>query len=140
MAKSTNITDIRALRRNDHPDTSHAAALTVRSHHFETLALEIITEHGVPDKNGNGGCIADQLREGFARRAPPKTQFSNRRTGIHQQRLVIDTGLRRVGESGRRQAVYCATSLLSQEWIDWILNEYPKLNKPYREGVRVSQA
>lgn len=108
------MTERRKLRRNDHPDTSHAAAETCQAEQFEALALQVHVEHGPQ------GCTLDDLRKAFAERAPPNTQFVNRRTGLHQKGLVLDTGTRRKGESGKMQAVYVATSVLTPEWIEYI--------------------
>jgi hypothetical protein len=110
------MTDSHKLRRNDHPVTSHEAAETVDTEQFEALALQIHLEYGLH------GCTLDDLRHGFSLRAPPNTQFANRRTGLHQKGLVLDTGTKRRGEVGRRQSVYVATSLLTPEWIHWIKN------------------
>lgn len=104
------------LSRLEHPDTSKRAAETVDTARFEELALTIISEKGL------AGCTLDDLREEFKKRAPPNTQFVNRRTGLHQKGFVLDTGTRRAGESGRQQAVYVATSCLSPEWLDYIRN------------------
>lgn len=107
-------TETYKLSRTEHPDTSKAAAETVDTARFEELALAIITEKGL------SGCTLDDLREEFEKRAPPNTQFVNRRTGLHQKGFVLDTGTRRKGESGRQQAVYVSTALLSAEWVEWI--------------------
>lgn len=119
------------LSMTEHPDTSKAAAETVDTARFEELALLIISE------KGQFGCTLDDLREEFKKRAPPNTQFVNRRTGLHQKGFVLDTGTRRTGESGRQQAVYVATSQLTAEWLEWIKN-CPTARNPclWEEGVK----
>lgn len=124
-------TEPRKLRRNDHPDTSQKSAQSVQSAKYEQLALDVHLEAGLR------GCTLDDLRKAFADRAPPNTQYTNRRTGLHQKGLILDTGTRRIGESGKEQAVYVARSLLSPEWVEYIKQHpvacnpcfHPKLNE-----------
>lgn len=115
-------TEPHMLRRNDGPDTSEDAAQSVDTEQFETLAYKIILEHGLD------GCTMDQLREAFKERAPPLTQFVNRRTGIHQKGLVLVTPTCRRGVSGRRQYVYIARELLLPEWIADLKQNHGWLN------------
>jgi hypothetical protein len=117
------MTESHKLRRNDHPDTSHESAEQVDSERFEMLAYEIVLEHGLR------GCTLDDLEDGFAKRAPPGTQFANRRTGIHQKGLILDTGDRRVGRKNRRQAIYVARKLLTEELLIYIKN-HPDAHNP----------
>jgi hypothetical protein len=116
-------TEPRMIRRNDGPDTSEAAAHSVDTEQFERLAYAIILEHGID------GCTLDQLREGFLRRAPPHTQFVNRRTGLHQKGMVLVIPMTRRGEgSGKSQYVYVAKRLLLPEWIADLKQNHGWLN------------
>jgi hypothetical protein len=115
-------TDPHMLRRNEGPETSEDAAQSVDTAQFEALAFDIILGCGLD------GCIQDELREGFAVRAPPLTQFVNRRTGIHQKGLVLRTPIVRRGVSGREQHVYIAKKLMPQEWVDDLKLRYGWLN------------
>lgn len=116
-------TDPHKLRRTEGPETSEAAAESVDTAQFEALAYDIILKHGLD------GCTMDQLREGFKRRAPPNTQFVNRRTGLHQKGLVLVTPQTRRGVgSGKAQHVYIARSLLRPEWIADLKQNYGWLN------------
>ena len=120
-------TEPHKLRRNDHPDTSHESAETEQSAKYEKLALEIHEEFVL------AGCTLDDLYHAFQARAVPRTQFVNRRTGLHQKGLVLDTGTRRVGEAGKSQAVYVARSVLSKEWLEYIKG-HPDANNPCLHG------
>lgn len=124
MKKKDNViqfgTESRKIRRNDHPDTSFEAAATTDTGKYEQLAYEIITRHGI------NGCILDDVRQGFREAGAPRSavySVPSRITGLHQKGLVLDTGARKRGESGRRQAWYVATEFLSPEQIEWIKNQ-----------------
>ena len=106
------------LRRNDHPDTSFAAAVRVKSATYEALAYKVIKGFGLR------GCILDDLRAGFLKEGVHQyTQFINRRTGLHQKGIILDTGVRREGGSGRLQAVYVARELLTPELFQLIKDD-----------------
>lgn len=120
-------TEPRKLTYTNGPDTSREAAKTVKSSQYEELAYELILARGL------NGCILDELRDGFRQKAPKNTQFVNRRTGLHQKGLVVDSGLRRAGESGKQQAVYIARVLLRPVDIEWIKSQ-PHANNPCLEG------
>lgn len=123
QAGDTAVTERHTIRRNDHPDTSHESAETCQVEQFEELALQ---GHIACGRNG---CILDELRTYFAEHAPPNTQFVNRRTGLHQQGRVLDTGHRvKSKESGKKQAVYMARCLLTEQEISDIKRLGPLLN------------
>ena len=107
-------TDPAHLSRADHPDTSHAAAVTVDTTRWEAEAHDCIRAAALI------GNILDDVRSWFEERAPKHTQFVNRRTSLHQKGIVLDSGTRRKGAAGRLQAVYVARDLLEQSHIDFI--------------------
>ena len=85
------------LERRDDPDTSHEAAASLPVTHLETAVLEAIASFG------EAGCISDQVRAKF-----PDLSYSSvtaRFAALIAKRLVIVTGERRRGASGRSQRV-----------------------------------
>lgn len=94
-------TPAKFLARTEGPDTSHAAAAAVPVTRLEAEVLAAIRSFG------SRGVIADELLEAF-----PALSYSSvtaRPSALKRKDLVVDTGDRRVGRSGRRQAVLVAT-------------------------------
>jgi hypothetical protein len=88
-----------ALARNSDPDTSHEAADHDMSA-MEASVYEVIFSYG------KMGCISDQVLSHF-----PDQQQSvcPRYKKLLNKKLVIDTGERRPGKSGKRQRVMRAS-------------------------------
>jgi hypothetical protein len=93
-------TDPRKLVRPDDPDTSHEAAGAVDSSKLEKLVYDTIASFG------HLGCISDQVRERCWRY--PYSSITARYKTLMERRLIMDTGLRRAGRSGRSQRVMMA--------------------------------
>jgi hypothetical protein len=92
------------LYRNGAPDTSVKAALSLNVTHLEQMVYEAIRDAG------HQGMTADELLQLF-----PDYSYSSitaRPASLKRQGLVIDTGERRPGRSGRPQAVLKAKYLL----------------------------
>lgn len=106
------------LARSDHPDTSKQSAKKVQSSQFEQLAYEIIKAAG------QMGCIADDVQQKW--NAPERTQYFSRISGLIDKGLILDTGARRKGISGRLQSVYVAKEILEPVWLEYILKNVPQ--------------
>lgn len=115
-------TDPHIIHRTDGIDTSEEAAYAVDTEKGERLAYQIVLEHGL------NGCILDELKSEYRKRAGLDSQFVNRRTGLHQKGLVLRQHVTRRGSSGKRQYVYVAKELLKPEWIQWMKENYGWLN------------
>jgi hypothetical protein len=92
------------LYRNGAPDTSVKAALLLNVTHLEQMVYDAIRDAG------HQGMTADELLQLF-----PDYSYSSitaRPASLKRQGLVIDTGERRPGRSGRPQAVLKAKYLL----------------------------
>lgn len=82
------------LRRNDGPDTSYASADATRAEEYESKAYAVIHNAGID------GCIADDdVRREWD--AHPRASYFPRISTLHQKGLILDTGTRRKGDSGR---------------------------------------
>lgn len=115
-------TEPHIITPRDGIDTSEEAAYSVDTEKGERLAYQIVLEHGLD------GCILDELKAEYRKRAGLDSQFVNRRTGLHQKGLVLRQHLTRRGTSGKRQYVYVAKELLLPEWIQWMKDNYGWLN------------
>lgn len=92
------------LYRNGAPNTSVKAALSLNVTHLEQMVYDAIRDAG------HQGMTADELLQLF-----PDYSYSSitaRPASLKRQGLVIDTGERRPGRSGRPQAVLKAKYLL----------------------------
>ena len=98
------------VRRND-PDTSHEAAEKVDTTKLEKMVYETIRAHGI------NGCISDRVR--MLHPAYPYSSITARYRALLDKGMIIDSGVRMPGRSGRNQRVMVATC-----WI-------PKENNPY---------
>ena len=91
------------LFRNDAPSTSIEAAESLDVSRLENLVLGVISSF--PD-----GCISDEVRKV----CEEKYQLSNyssvtaRYTSLHSKGLIVYTGDKKPGESGRNQRVMIA--------------------------------
>jgi hypothetical protein len=93
-------TPARMLYRSGDPDTSKAAAESVDTTALEGMVLNAIARHGA------SGVIADQILEEFS--SYPYSSITARFSALIQKNLVLDTGERRAGKSGRKQRVMIA--------------------------------
>jgi hypothetical protein len=92
------------LHRNGAPDTSVKAGLSINTTQLEQMVYLAIYEAG------HRGITADELLQLF-----PDYSYSSitaRPASLKRQGIVIDTGERRPGRSGRPQAVLKAKYLL----------------------------
>ena len=90
-------TDPDVLVRRDDPDTSHAAAEAVDTTKLEHLVYNTIASFG------EKGCISDEVRGRFPQY--PYSSITARYKALLDKGLIVDTGLRRAGNSGRGQRV-----------------------------------
>lgn len=84
------------VRRND-PTTSRSAAYAVAVTSMELKVLSVI-------KSFNCGCISDEVRGEF----PSDRSYSSvtaRYKALMEKGLIVDTGVKRPGKSGRLQRV-----------------------------------
>lgn len=88
--------DPKILVRNQDPDTSHAAALTVDSTRLEQMVYEAICSYP-------NGCISDQLLERFS--SFPYSSITARYRALLDKGFIEDTGERKPGRSKRMQRV-----------------------------------
>jgi len=84
------------VRKND-PDTSKEAAKAVDSTRLEAMVYSAIKQFGTD------GCISDEIRDLFT--GMPYSSITARYRALLDKGLIIDTGARRPGKSGRRQRV-----------------------------------
>lgn len=92
------------LYRNNAPDTSIKAAMSLNLPELEQMVYDVIREAG------HRGITADELLQRF-----PNYSYSSitaRPASLKRKGLVLDTGERRPGRSGRPQAVLKAKYLL----------------------------
>lgn len=90
------------LYRPYDPDTSAAAAHAVDTTRLEELVYRTIVHFG------QNGCTQDQVLAQFAG-VYPYSSITARFRALLDKYLVVDTGLRRPGRSGRAQRVLIAT-------------------------------
>ena len=90
-------TPFRLLFRADSPDTSRTAAKRLDSTRLEQMVLDAIVQ------SGRVGMTQDELRDRF-----PDFSYSSitaRPAALKRKGLIVDSGERRPGHSGRGQAV-----------------------------------
>lgn len=90
-------TSLRSLSRTGDPSTSHEAAASIDPTELEAMVLDAIRE------SGHKGMTADDLLHHF-----PKYSYSSitaRPSALKRKGLIYDSGEKRLGKSGRRQAV-----------------------------------
>lgn len=89
------------LVRSDGTDTSYEAAHQIDTTRLESMVYEYIYSMGTR------GCISDEVREAF-----PELAYSSitaRYRALLDKNLIVDTGIRWPGKSGRKQRVMVAT-------------------------------
>lgn len=84
------------LVRKDAPDTSKEASVSVDTKTIEKLVWEVIRSY--PD-----GCISDEVLAELHHL--PYSSVTARYQGLLRKKLIIDTGDRRNGKSGKPQRV-----------------------------------
>lgn len=105
-------TPVRFLSRTNSPDTSKSAAASIKITELEHKVLVAIRAFGA------AGCIQDELLD--ANPGLAYSSITSRPSGLKRKGLIVDTGDRRKGHSGRNQAV-----LVAVEFLD----EYLRLHK-----------
>jgi len=96
------LTDPHTLHRRDGSDTSADAAYSIDPTRLEKMVYRVI--YGF----GKGGCISDEVRAKL-----PHLSYSSvtaRYRKLLDRSHVLDTGLRRPGNSGRGQRVMIASA------------------------------
>jgi hypothetical protein len=93
-------TPARMLYRPSDPDTSKVAAEGVDTSALEEMVLNAIARYEA------NGVIADQILEEFPNY--PYSSITARFSALIRKGLILDTGLRRKGKSGRGQRVMVA--------------------------------
>lgn len=105
----------RKLRRNDGPDTSQVSAATTRARENNERAYYIV------QKALTHGATADDVRREWVEHGGhPRASIFPRLTNIHDEGLILDTGLRRASDAGRPMAIYIARVHLTESDIAWI--------------------
>ena len=97
-------TDAFKLVRHDGTDTSFEAAEAVDTTRLEGMVYDFILSTGIT------GCISDEVRANF-----PDFAYSSitaRYRALLDKNFIADTGVRRPGNSGRKQRVMVATKYL----------------------------
>lgn len=86
----------KAFARKTDPETSQEAADSVKAAPLEVVVLEAI-------KSFHDGCTADEV----AAKLPtvPMNTITPRFASLIRKRMIVDTGIRRKGKSGRSQRV-----------------------------------
>ena len=102
------------VRRND-PDTSHEAAESVDSTKLEKMVYETIRSHG------SNGCISDRVR--MLHPAYPYSSITARYRALLDKGMIIDSGVRMPGRSGRNQRVMVATCWITKENNSYAVRE-----------------
>jgi len=102
-------TDPSKLHRLESPDTSKEAAYFVDTTRLEYEVLEIIRSFG------NVGCISDEVRFHPAMLGKPYSSVTARYKALMVNKLIVDTGERRKGQSGRGMRVMRAVTEMSVE-------------------------
>lgn len=103
-------------------DTSRAAFTELDASWAESVVLQIHIEAGAK------GIAQDELRDIFQARTPEHTQFTNRRTSLHDRGLVLRTGDKVVGTSGRQQHLYVARQYVTEPGLVYLKTNFPWLN------------
>ena len=94
------------VRRND-PDTSHEAAASVDTTKLEKMVYETIRSHGIR------GCISDKVR--ILHPTYPYSSITASYRALLDKGMIIDSGVRMPGRSGRSQRVMVATCWITKE-------------------------
>lgn len=94
------------VRRND-PDTSHEAATKVDSSRLEQMVYQAIVDYG------RRGCISDEVRARFP--DLPYSSVTARYSALLRKKLIVDTGRRRKGDSGKPQRILIAACWAGNE-------------------------
>lgn len=103
------------LVRRDDPDTSHAAADSVDTTKLEQMVYEAIRAYGI------NGCISDQVRAMYP--TYPYSSITARYRALLDKGMILDSGLRAPGKSGRNQRVLVATCWIPKEANSHALRE-----------------
>lgn len=90
-------TDAHKLARTEDPDTSHAAAKSVDTTKLEEMVYIAISSFGA------AGCIQDDVLARFP--GYPYSSVTARFKALLDKKLIVDTGERRAGRSGRGQRI-----------------------------------
>lgn len=114
------------VRRND-PDTSHEAAEFVDTTKLEKIVYETIKSHGI------NGCISDRVR--MLHPAYPYSSITARYRALLDKGMIIDSGVRMPGRSGRNQRVMVATCWITKENNSYALREQ---SETVQEGVQAA--
>lgn len=98
-----------ALYRTGAPDTSVDAADSIDATRLEEMVYQTI--YGF----GSKGCISDEVREQYPHLAYSSVTARYRR--LLDMQLIVDTGRRRPGRSGRNQRVMVAAVHWKEETV-----------------------
>lgn len=96
-------TEPHKLVRRDGLDTSINAACKVDTSHWERLVYQAVLDAG------QHGVISDDVRAAFPQ--APYSTITARFAALKAKGLIVDTGQRRAGRSGRSQAVLVAAKV-----------------------------
>jgi len=98
-------TPARKLARSNDPDTSKDAAESVDTTKLESMVYDAICRFG------NAGCISDEIRDAFP--SMPYSSVTARYRALLDKGMIVDTGARRPGKSGRSQRVMRSNAISS---------------------------
>jgi hypothetical protein len=115
------------VRRYD-PDTSHEAAYSVDTTKLERMVYEAIKSYGI------NGCISDNVRDMYPRY--PYSSITARYRALLDKGMIIDSGTRKPGKSGRNQRVLIATCWVPQENLDAVREQ----TTPIQERVPTAES
>ena len=96
------LTDPHTLHRRDGSDTSADAAYSIDPTRLEKMVYRVIYNFG------KGGCISDEVRAKLPHLAYSSVTARYRK--LLDRSHILDTGLRRPGNSGRGQRVMIASA------------------------------
>jgi hypothetical protein len=119
-------TDPFYLVRQDDPDTSHEAARDVDTTKLERMVYEAIKGFGAD------GCISDSVRAIYP--TYPYSSITARYRALLDRGMIVDTGIRKPGKSGRNQRVLAATCWIPEEQ----LNAIRKQGTAIQEGIQAA--
>jgi hypothetical protein len=108
------------VRRYD-PDTSHEAAGSVDTTKLERIVYEAIKSYGT------NGCISDDVRGIYPRY--PYSSITARYRALLDKGMIIDSGARKPGKSGRNQRVLIATCWVPQENLNALREQTPSVQE-----------
>tara|TARA_R110002020_G_C16230003_1_gene768265 strand:+ start:801 stop:1157 length:357 start_codon:yes stop_codon:yes gene_type:complete len=95
-------TDPRNLSRTYDPRTSHEAAHSIDTTNLERLVYDTIRQAG------RMGMISDEVRDALAHRNLSYSSVTARYSALKDKDLIVLSGEKRPGKSGRRQNVMVA--------------------------------